>query len=453
MKQTFPYIAPATDSQLVYTDGETMEQAVEAFMNQDYVQSIHLLIDAMDCDFREKYGNADGTSFRIPHGSIVVNIDISDKTLNISADFLKLPVKGRVAMLRQIAEMNINNLMLARFIKSRDRLKMAYSCPLTDTNPHKIYSVIRNICMFGDKYDDELCTRFEAERCYEPSITKYTDEEIDAVYNALQTIGRKALSEAENYNAERRYSYSWTVLTGAVYQFMFFAQPQGQLINDLESTIALMMSDRPAEELVSRCTDFIKGLMNQSRDELSKDLYTVEMLVSPKPPMSLQDIQNEFERLYDGTTGAMQKKDFDQVVVRITYEFYQMLCEYHMPLMVEYIILKALQKSSETDMSSGAETLWNALDKIMDGELEPDDDEDEEEDEDEDVDEYEEEEDEDEYNDLIAVQQQCAEAINGIEDIDDIQRKMNEAIKAGDIAEYMRLATELQMKIINGMNN
>ena len=92
----------------------------------------------------------------------------------------------------------------------------------------------------------------------------------------------------------------------------------------------------------------------------------------------------------------------------------------------------------------------------MDGELEPDDDEDEEEEEeeeDEDVDEYEEEEDEDEYNDLIAVQQQCAEAINGIEDIDDIQRKMNEAIKAGDIAEYMRLATELQMKIINGMNN
>lgn len=465
MKQTFPYIAPTADSRLVYTDGETMEEAVEAFMKQDYIESVHLLIDAMDFDFREKYGNADGTSFKIPHGSIVVNIDISDETLDISADFLKLPEKGRVAMLRQIAEMNINNLMLARFVKNGDRLRMVYSCPLTDTNPHKIYSVIRNICMFGDKYDDELCTRFDAERCYEPRITQYTDEEIDTVYNALHTIGSKALAETEVYNSSRRYGYSWTVLLASLYQFQFFAQPQGQLINELESTIAMMHSDRPADELVARCTEFLNTLLARPREELAKDLYSVEMLVSPKPPMSLQDIQEEFERLHDGTTGALQKKDFDQVIVRITYEFYQMLCEYHLPLMVEYIIVTALQKSAETDMQSGAETLWKALDRIMDGDLEPDGDDDEEEEEDDDdedddldldVEDDDEEDDEDDEiarQTLIAAQQKLADAVNSIDGIAEIQRKMEEAMKAGDVTEYMRLATELQMKIINGMNN
>lgn len=140
-----------------------MDEAVEAFENHDYLKSLQLLIDALDCDFRERYGNPEGTSFRIPHGSIVVRINITPETLHISADFLRLPEKGRVAMLRQIAEMNINNLMLARFVKSGDYLKMEYSCPLTDTHPHKIHAIIHNICLIGDKYDDELCTRFNAD--------------------------------------------------------------------------------------------------------------------------------------------------------------------------------------------------------------------------------------------------------------------------------------------------
>ncbi|MDE5890113.1 MAG: type III secretion system chaperone, partial [Bacteroidales bacterium] len=135
MKRSFPYIATATDSQLVYTDGETMEEAVAAFEQGNYLETLHLLIDAMDFDFRDRFGNADGTSFQIPHGSIVVHIDIAQDTLVITADFLKLPEKGRVAMLRQVAEMNINCLMLARFVKSGDHLKMEYSCPLTDTHP------------------------------------------------------------------------------------------------------------------------------------------------------------------------------------------------------------------------------------------------------------------------------------------------------------------------------
>ncbi|MDE6779429.1 MAG: hypothetical protein K2J51_08200, partial [Alistipes sp.] len=66
MKHSFPYIAPVADSQLVYTDGETMEKAVEAFGQGDYVKSVHLLIDALDSDFRDRVGNADGTSFTIP---------------------------------------------------------------------------------------------------------------------------------------------------------------------------------------------------------------------------------------------------------------------------------------------------------------------------------------------------------------------------------------------------
>ena len=90
-------------------------------------------------DSGTKFGNEDGTEFHVPHGSIVVHIHILDEIMCIEADFLNLPEKGRVAMLRQIADLNINKLLLAGFVKEGDRLKMRYETPLQQSHPHKIY--------------------------------------------------------------------------------------------------------------------------------------------------------------------------------------------------------------------------------------------------------------------------------------------------------------------------
>lgn len=472
MKQSFPYIPPATDSQQVYTDGETMDEAVEAFENHDYLKSLQLLIDALDCDFRERYGNPEGTSFRIPHGSIVVRINITPETLHISADFLRLPEKGRVAMLRQIAEMNINNLMLARFVKSGDYLKMEYSCPLTDTHPHKIHAIIHNICLIGDKYDDELCTRFNAERCYTPKVTPFTPDEVDTVYDALHTIGQLALNAAADYSSQRRYVYAWTILSGAIHQFTFIANPQGQLINEIEKAIESMNDERPIEELVSRGTSFLKKLLSMPKEKLAEDLYTVEMMVSIKPNAPLQSVQDDFESLHEGVTEAMQKRDYDQVAVRIYFSFYQLLAENNISLLLEYLIITALRESAGLPLKEAAEILLKALDKIMDGDIEPDDDDDDDEDEDDedDEDDYDDEDDEDEDEDddddddddeedlseahanIMAAHQKLAEAMSG-EEIVAIQRQMDEALKAGNMTEYMRLATELQMRMLSSLGS
>ncbi len=459
MKQSFPYIPPAAESQLVYTDGETMAEAVEAFENHDYLKSLQLLIDALDCDFAERYGNADGTSFSIPHGSIVVHIAICPDSLHITADFLKLPEKGRVAMLRQIAEMNINNLMLARFVKSGDYLKMEYSCPLTDTHPHKIHAVIHNICAIGDKYDDELCTRFNAERCYTPRVRPYTAEEVESVYKGLQTIGKLALDASADYCAHRNYIYAWTVLSGALYQFAFFANPQGQLINEVEKAQEAMHDERPLEELISRGTTFLKKLMDMPKPELARDLYSVEMMVTMKEHAPLQSVQEDFEPLQEGVTEAMQRKDYDQVVVRIYQSFYRLLAECNIPLLLEYLIITSLRESAVKPIKEAAEILLAALDRIMDGDLEiPDDDEDGEEADDEEELDDETEEDEDEealaqaHANVVAAHQKMVEAMSG-EEIVAIQHKMDEALKAGNTAEYMRLATELQMIMLKAMGS
>ena len=176
MKQTPIFVAPVLGSTQSKVNTELLEQSVERYGEGKHLEAFHLLLDHLNPEFRAKYGNADGTEFSIPHGSILVNIRIAGGQMHISADFLEIPEKGRVAMLRQVADLNINRLMLPRFRKEGDLLKMEYECPMAQSHPHKLYFVLRNICHVGDRYDDEFCSKFGAKRTYEPRITPYSDE-------------------------------------------------------------------------------------------------------------------------------------------------------------------------------------------------------------------------------------------------------------------------------------
>lgn len=109
MKQTLTFIPPVVDSTQSSIHTEAYEKSVDLYNQGEYLQAFHSLLDYLNADFRTKYGNTDGTEFHIPHGSILVHISVKDGFYRISADFLNLPEKGRVAMLRQIADLNLNN--------------------------------------------------------------------------------------------------------------------------------------------------------------------------------------------------------------------------------------------------------------------------------------------------------------------------------------------------------
>lgn len=78
MKQTFAFISPVVDSTQSAIRTEAYEQGVDLYNRGEYVQAFHSLLDYLNADFRTKYGNADGTEFHIPHGSILVHIRIAD---------------------------------------------------------------------------------------------------------------------------------------------------------------------------------------------------------------------------------------------------------------------------------------------------------------------------------------------------------------------------------------
>ena len=433
MKIAPAYTVPVLRSTESTTRMETYEQSIERYNEGRHLEAFHLLLDHLNPEFRTRYGNDDGTEFHIPHGSILVNILIRDERILFSADFLEIPAKGRVAMLRQVADLNLNRLMLPRFRKEGDRLRMEYACALSQSHPHKLYYVLRNICHVGDRYDDEFCTKFGAARCCEPRIRPYPAEEAERIFGAVQATCRETLEATREYEAERKYGYAWNVVDTAFYKIAYFAHPQGQLMNDLEKAVDDMDRELPTAELVAKGKAFLERLASMPREQMLRDLYYVDTLVSTKQRSSLGNVQENFKEVYQEATEAIQVNNFERSAVRILYKFYEMYFYNDVQDDLNAVVARALERSAGKPMEEASGILYEALGNIMDGDLDTDDD----------------------PTELLSSEagqeavrqaQEAASALAG--EVADMQTRMQEAMARGDMAEYMRLATEFQQKMM-----
>lgn len=439
MKITPAYTVPILNSTQSKSDVETYELSVDRYNEGKHLEAFHLLLDHLNPEFRTKYGNVDGTEFNIPHGSILVNILIRDGRIRFCADFLEIPQKGRVALLRQVADLNINRLMLPRFRMEDDRLRMEYECPLSRSHPHKLYFVLRNICHVGDRYDDEFCTKFGAERCYEPRITPYPAEDAARMYDAVTQTCRQTLDAAKEYEAERKYGYAWNVIDTAFYKISYFAHPQGQLMNDLTKAVDDMDRELPIAELVAKGKAFLEHLATMPREEMLRDFYFVDTLVSTKRRSSLNNVQENLKDVYQEATEAIQAGNYERSAVRILYKFYEMYFYNDVQDDLNAVVARALERSADKPVEKASEILYEALDNIMEGELDTDE--------------------EDAVNTEAAgiaeaAIRQAQQAAAGMESgIAQMQAKLQEAMMRGDMAEYMRMAAEFQQKMMEQMMN
>ena len=270
MKQALTFTPPILSSTESKLNVEAFDASVEAFENHEYLKSFYALLDYINGDFRTKYGNVQGNEFHIPHGSIIVNIKLDEEKLSITAPFVALPEKGRIPLLRQVAGLNFNAMDLATIYLRDNRLSFEYSCPIQLINPYKIYYILQEICCTGDKYDDEFETKFGAQRIYEPKTTPYDTASLENIYQAVQISCKECLDAVKYFEPSRKYGYIWNIIDTTLMKFMYFAQPQGQLLNDMQKAIREMdREDIPLPEITAQGKAVIEKLQKMTQEELA----------------------------------------------------------------------------------------------------------------------------------------------------------------------------------------
>ena len=372
MKQTLTFSVSTIESTASKINLDAYDESVDAYDAKNYLQSFHLLLDYINAELRPKYGNPEGTKFCIPHGSLVVNINIENEELKITAPFLALPEKSRIPLLRQVATLNFKELDQAGIILKDEQLQFEYACPLSLAHPFKVHYVLREICLLGDKYDDEFSSKFGAVRIYEPQVTPYDAKTVDMVYDTIQLSCKECLEGTTYFENERKYGFAWNVVACTVLKILYYAHPQGQLLNDLNKTVKeLDRQDIPLHEVTTIGKKMVERIQGLSKEELAEELYYIETFVSPKRRSSLKNIQDNFENTFKKVSTYIEQEDYMATCVMITYQFYNMYFYNNVQDDVNLVVINALAQSSAKPWNEAAQILYDAMDNIMEGDLTP----------------------------------------------------------------------------------
>lgn len=439
MKQTLTYHAPTVASTASRIDPEAYDRSLEHFEKGEYVPALHALIDYINPELRGKYGNPEGTEFKVPHGSIIVCLKIAGDRLEIDAPFLALPEKGRIPLLRQIAGLNTNVLDLPCIMLRNGQFHFVYDCPLALTHPAKVYDILYDICSTGDRYDDEFVSKFGAPRIYEPEVKPYDAETVERIHNQIRQTCTVCLDAVKGFENELKYGYAWNVIASALLEIVYSAHPQGQLLNDLDKAIREHdREDIPVQEVVARGKEAVQKISAISREQLAQDLYFVETFVSDKRRSNLKNIQDNFEKTFGNATAAMNADDPMACCVMIVYKFYEMYYYNNVQDDVNAIVSKALRQTSAMPWDEAAPILYAAMEKIMEGELDDDDD------------------NEADANPLSGIDMETAMAQAqqmqqaAMEQAQAIQAQMAQAMQGVDMGEYMKNIQNMMASMMGG---
>ena len=370
MKQNLTFNVSLISSTASKTNTDMWDESLDSFDKKEYRKSFEEFLDYLNTDFRRKYGNAQGTEFSIPHGSIVVNIKLENDQMKVNAPFLSLPEKNVIPLLRQVAALNFVNLNLAQIILKDGKLNFEYECPIELINPWKIYYIFDEICITGDKYDDEYVTKFGATRISEPRVTPYDANTVDVVYAVLQQSCDECLENVKIFETDRKYGFAWNVIASTLYKIAYYAHPQGQFLNDLDKAISEHeREDLPLPDVVMRGKEFVQQLKAIPKAKLAENLYYIETFIPPKRRSSLENIQENFESTFDRVTQEMGAREYLSVTLRIILKFYEMYYYNNLQDNINAIVVDAMSRASAQPFEVAAPILFKAMKKIMDGDL------------------------------------------------------------------------------------
>lgn len=365
MKQTFTFYPSVIASTASKTDMQTFDLSVEAYENGEYLKSLHLLLDSIDKNLREKYGNRAGNEFRIPHGPIMLHLKQTRQQLCIAVPYMTLPEGNPIAMMRLAADLNFDSLDLARLTLKDQELWFEYSCPAELAHPRKIRQVLEEICKTGAWYDHDFRHLFQAERMAGPHFIPYAPETTDYIYEAIRNSCDECLQALGSLEPVRNFNDMWYVITTTLLKVMYIAHPQGQLCNTLQKAISDMDRDIAIAEVVAGGKQAIEDLRNKTKAEIAEDLYYVETFISGKKRSNLQNIRENYEKCYKQVSAAIEAGDYRTVCLKITHKFYETYYHHHMQEELDAILVKAMSQASAQPLSQAARILYRTLQTIM----------------------------------------------------------------------------------------
>jgi len=343
--------------------------ATDTFYQGKFKDALLAVLNYINADFVKKYANADLSEFAIPHGSLTVYLTIKDNMWKVEAPFLKLPEKGSIPLMRQVAELNFGTLILSQIFARNGELHFEYSAPLELCEPYKVYAVFQEICNNADYYDDFFIEKFGAERLAKMQVQQFTPEQLATANKKFHEYLKEALDYCAFFEDRRLYDYALDALCIGLMKIDYFMAPQGFLRNQIEKSIGDMFAKKSMNELLADAKTNYAKFTAMDEAQLFTSLYIPEVFISAKSRADVQGVQNRMKNDYVRGKDQYAGNDFMGATSTFMFAIYDVLYRYNIPPSLYKIFQNALTQASAKPFKESAEILYNAATLIQDMKL------------------------------------------------------------------------------------
>lgn len=248
--------------------------------------------------------------YKIPHGSIVIYLELQDELLKIYAPFLSVKDSLQLPFFRQILQINHDPLKLNRIRLKDDQLLFYFESQYPLCDPYKIFDVLKEICIHADLYDDTFIRKFRAKRISEPEIFPLEE----ALQITCIDVFRKILSDTEEtlqmLIKDRMHEFIWDNFALMLLKIDFILAPNGHLKSDIERGIVELHSNLELSEKVNIAKKILQNFNNLSDQQIKEDLYRIKTFVPLKELITHESFKNQLQQIFLQIQRENQKGEY-----------------------------------------------------------------------------------------------------------------------------------------------
>lgn len=365
MKKTLLFYPSILLSKAHLSSPEIFDRSIEAFENEKYQTALNYLLDSINPAIRANHPASDSGEQVIPHGPLQIRVKLDQENMYISASLVTLSPTASVAMMRQVAAINFNDLDLTRLVLQDKGLSFHFSCPLIYSHPQKIRRIFQEICHIGVKYDYKFRNEFQVARIEAPSFSPYTEEEVTYTYKTIQESCKTCFEAIRHFETLRQYNEIWLLLRTTFLQIDYVAHPQGKLCHILGDAISDMDRNLPLTELNADGKAVLLRLQEMTRQEIAEHLYRVQTFIPEKKRCNLQKLKEDYESCYKQVSVYMETGNYRKVCLSIIHKLYETYYFNQMDDELNALFVEVFKAISSQPWVVAAPILYQFLDNIM----------------------------------------------------------------------------------------
>jgi hypothetical protein len=331
----------------------------------NYRETIYAVLDYIQPGLSQKALNPERTKYTLPHGSIQVNLEITDTEYRINAPFLQIPARSLIPLMRQVSEINFSTLVLAQIIIEGNDIYFRYNAPLELCEPYKLYRVIEEICIQADANDDVFIDKFGAQRFSVMDVDRFSQEQIDSCWEKYQSYLKDALAYIDYFESKRMEYFGWDALYLAFTRIDYFMRPQGVLKSEVEKGVKDLNSSEQMPEKLSKGRKTIEKLLAFDKQKFAESMYKSKEFISEKPKYDVTGMQNYLNKSYNTAKDERQKRDYIGSTLTMLCGFYGLMYYYHIPQTSHQIITDGLARASGKAWADASDALWNTYEDVF----------------------------------------------------------------------------------------